>query len=252
MMNGKNIEIIPLSDFPIVQIGDIISELILVTIQKNNITLIPGDIIVVTHSIISIAEGKLYHIDEMKASDRATKIANKFGHLPEKVEAALLEASEVLREEPVFITRTKQGIITDFSGIDESNAPLGTLIALPENPDDSAKGIGDSLTESCGFKVPVIITDTHGRPWRKGAVNIAIGIAGMSPFTHNVGKADIFGHKLHGSLVCIADEIASSAELLMGQANEGVPVVIVRGVDFKEDSGSAAQIIRPDSENLFC
>ncbi len=250
-MNIKIIELIPLLDFPIVRVGDKISELILSAIQKNKTTLILGDIIVVTHSIISIAEGKLYNIDEINVSDRALEIAEKFGQLPEKVEAALLEAGEVLSEDPVFITRTRQGIITDFSGIDESNAPQDTLIALPDNPDDSAKMISDSLTESNGFRIPVIITDTHGRPWRKGAVNIAIGIAGMSPYTHNAGKADIFGHELHSSLVCVADEIASSAELVMGQANEGVPVVVVRGIEFKEDNGSASQIIRPNSENLF-
>jgi coenzyme F420-0:L-glutamate ligase/coenzyme F420-1:gamma-L-glutamate ligase len=251
MMRGSSIDIIPLGGFPIVQIGDSITELILSSIKKNDIDPIPGDIIVVTHSIVSIAEGKVYQLEEVKVSERSRKIAESLGHLPERVEVALLEASEVLWEDPVFITKTKQGVITDFSGIDESNAPPGTLIALPDDPDESAKKISDSLTKSFGFRIPVIITDTHGRPWRKGAVNLAIGVAGMSPFTQNVGKEDIFGHELRGSLVCLVDEIASSSELVMGQADEGVPVVIVRGVEFDKGTGLASQIIRSESEDLF-
>jgi len=245
------IDLIPIRDFPVVQVGDEISDIILTTLQKSGLELIQGDIIVVTHSIISIAEGKLYKLDEVKVSEKAAKIAERIGHSQERVEVALREASDVLTEEPVFITKTKHGIVTDFSGIDSSNAPPGMLVALPDDPDESAKRINDSLTETTGFNVPVIITDTHGRPWRKGAVNIAIGVAGMSPFTYNVGKKDIYGNELRGSLICLADQLASAAELLMGQADEGVPVVILRGVGFDEDDGSASVIIRSESEDLF-
>ena len=251
MMNNKRIALIPLRDFPIVKTGDDITDLILSTNRKNGIDLIQGDIIVVTHSIVSIAEGKLYHLEEVEVSQRAKEIAGKIGHAPERVEFALREAVEVLREEPVLITKTKQGIITDFSGVDESNAPQDTLVALPEDSDHSAKRIYDSLYKSLGFNVPVIITDTQGRPWRRGAVNLAIGVAGMSPFIHNKGREDLYGHELRGSLVCLTDQVAGSAELVMGQTDEGVPVVIVRGVDFEQEEGSAAQIIRSDSENLF-
>ena len=250
-MNDNQIDVIPLRDFPIVQTGDDISDLIESTTRKNGIDIIQGEIIVVTHAIVSIAEGKLYHLEEVEVSKRAKEIAKKIGHSPERVEVALREASEVLREEPVLITKTKHGIITDFSGVDESNAPQDTLIALPDDPDMSAKRISDSLSSSVGFNVPVIITDTQGRPWRKGAINLAIGVAGMSPFIYNVGREDIYGHELGGSLVCLADQIAASAELVMGQADEGVPVVIVRGVSFQHDKGSASEIIRPESKNLF-
>lgn len=250
-MNIKQIELIPLKEFPLVQTGDEISDIILTTLQRSGVELIRGDIIAVTHSTISIAEGKLYNLDEVKVSERAVKIAERIGHSMKRVEVALLEASEVLREEPVLITKTKHGIKTDFSGIDSSNAPPGKLVALPDDPDESARRINESLTEATGFNVPVIITDTHGRPWRKGAVNIAIGVAGMSPFTYNVGKKDIYGNELRGSLICLADQLASAAELLMGQADEGVPVVILRGVGFDEDAGSASVIIRFESENLF-
>jgi coenzyme F420-0:L-glutamate ligase/coenzyme F420-1:gamma-L-glutamate ligase len=248
----RQIDLIPLKDFPMVKTGDEISDLILSTLRNLGTELIQGDIIVVTHSIVSIVEGKLYRLDEVKVSERAVKIAERIGHSQERVEVALLEASEVLREEPVLITKTKHGIVTDFSGVDSSNAPPGNLVALPENPDQSAKRISDTLSKSTGFNVPVIITDTQGRPWRRGAVNLAIGVAGMSPFIHNVGKEDIYGNELKGSLVCLVDELASAAELVMGQAAEGVPAVILRGVEFDDDMGSATSIIRSDSENLFC
>ncbi len=250
-MENRQIDLIPLEDFPMVQSGDEISSLILSTLRKSDTELIQGDIIVVTHSIISIAEGKVYPLDQVEVSERASNIAERIGHSRERVEVALHEASEVLREEPVLITMTKQGIVTDFSGVDESNAPPGTLIALPNDADESARSISNAIFKSTGFNVPVIISDTQGRPWRKGAVNVAIGIAGMSPFIHNAGKEDIYGKKLRGSLVCIADQLASAAELVMGQADEGVPVVILRGVRFEEEDGSVSVIIRSEFEDLF-
>ncbi|MHA1965823.1 MAG: coenzyme F420-0:L-glutamate ligase [Candidatus Thorarchaeota archaeon] len=251
MMNDRQIHLIPIQKIPLVKVGDSISDLILSALRKGGIQLNQGDVLVVAHSIVSIAEGKVYHLEDLEVSERAMKIAERIGQPPERVEVAIREASEVLKEEPVFITRTKQGIITDFAGVDESNAPPGTFVTLPDDPDKSAKRISDSLSKSIGFNVPVIITDTQGRPWRKGAVNLAIGVAGMSPFTRNVGKEDLYGHKLKGSLVCLADQLASSAELVMGQAGEGIPVVIVRGVDYVQDEGKASEILRSESENLF-
>lgn len=251
MMNDKRIELIPLTGFPIVQNGDDIPKLIESILEEESVELLPGDIVVVTHSIVSIAEGKLYHLGDVEVSDKARRISKEIGQSAERIEVALKEARKILREKPVLITKTKHGIITDFSGIDESNAPPNMFIALPDDPDISARAINKVISEKRGFNVPVIITDTQGRPWRKGAVNFAIGVAGMFPFIHNVGREDLFGNSLRGSLVCLADQVASSAELVMGQANEGVPVVIVRGVDFEEGEGSADEIIRSDSENLF-
>lgn len=250
-MNRSIIELFPLKEFPIVGIGDSIPDLILSVIQKSDISLEEGDIVVVTHSIVSISEGKLYHLEDVKVSHRAKEIAQKTGHSQEQVEVALQEAHEVIREEPVLITRTRQGIITDFSGVDESNAPVGALLALPDNPDESARKISEALSRAIGFNIPVIISDTQGRPWRRGAVNLAIGVAGMSPYTHNVGKEDLYGHELRGSLVCLADQIAASAELVMGQADEGLPVIIVRGVCFDVGNGAASDILRSSSEDLF-
>ena len=250
-MNDNRIELIPLVGFPIVQNGDDILNLILSVMEEESVNLRPEDIVVVTHSIVSIAEGKLYEIEEVEVSNRARAISEEIGQSPERVEVALQEASEILRERPVLITRTQHGIVTDFSGVDESNAPPKTLLALPVDPDKSARQINKVLSERMGFNVPVIITDTQGRPWRKGAVNLAIGVAGMSPFIHNVGREDLYGHELRESLVCLADQIAAAAELVMGQAGEGIPVVLVRGIKSAQDEGSASQILRTGSENLF-
>jgi len=163
----------------------------------------------------------------------------------------LREASEIIREEPILITKTHHGMITDFSGVDESNAPNGKVIALPRNPDASARRIHEDISKHTGFNVSVIITDTQGRPWRRGAVNLAIGVAGMSPFVVNEGKKDIHGKILQSSLVCVADEIAASAELVMGQADEKVPIAIVRGISPSDVSGSAQEILREETDNLF-
>ena len=247
----KRIELIPLHGIPLVKRGDDVCSLLMDAIERSGIELEAGDIVVVTHSMISIAEGSLYFSSEIEISPRATLIAEQTGHSPSSVEAALREADEVIRDHPILITRTKQGIITDFSGVDESNAPLDSIIALPKDPDISAKRIQEEISSRYGFNIPIIVTDTQGRPWRKGAVNLAIGLAGMSPFVENVGKRDLHGRELRSSLVCLADQLAAASELVMGQSNEGIPAIIIRGVAFDEGKGSAADILRKQSENLF-
>ncbi len=250
-MMKSRIELIPLHGIPLVKKGDDVAGLLMNAIRRNGIQLEAGDIVVVTHSMISIAEGSLYNSSEIEISPQATLIAERTGHSPSSVEAALREADEVIRDHPILVTRTKQGIITDFSGVDESNAPLGSIIALPKDPDVSAKRIHDEISSRYGFDVPIIVTDTQGRPWRKGAVNLAIGLAGMSPFVENAGKTDLHGRALRSSLVCLADQLAAASELVMGQSSEGVPAVIIRGAAFDEGEGSACQILRKQSENLF-
>jgi len=250
-MKTDPIEIIPIEGLPVFQKGDDISEILIDTMIGQKISFTKGDLLVISHSIISVIEGSVYDESEIHPSKRAQRIASK-GDISEiKIEVALREAIDVIREEPVLVTRTKPGIITDYSGVDESNAPTGYLIALPKDPDNSALLIHNSISEKLGFKVPVIITDTQGRPWRKGAVNLAIGLAGFSPFTHNAGVKDIQGKPLRSSLVCIADEIAASSELIMGQANEKIPIVIVRGLILSLETGTAKEILRNNSENMF-
>jgi coenzyme F420-0:L-glutamate ligase/coenzyme F420-1:gamma-L-glutamate ligase len=246
---SREVQVIPVVGLPKIAIGDDISTISIPFLEQTRLA--RGDIVVVTHSIVSIAEGAIYKIGELKPSERAIKIAEVNNRSPVLVEASLKEAVEILHESPVLITKTRLGIITDYSGIDTSNAPEGFLIALPRDPDKSAEAISKSLSDHFGFSVPVVIADTQGRPWRKGAINIAIGLARISPLVDNSGAEDLYGKPLRGSPVCLADEIASMAELVMGQSNEGIPIAIVRGVSFAQDGGSARDILRGDNENLF-
>lgn len=230
------IELIPLHGLPIITPGVDLPALISEHLEE---LIREGDIVVVTHSIVSVAENKLF------------KVNSSDGKKDNRTEIAIKEAREVIRETPILITRTIHGLITDFSGVDESNAPPGMLIGLPDDPDASAENICNAISKRVGFGVPVIITDTQGRPWRQGAINLAIGVAGMSPFVINKGRKDIYGKTLQSSLVCIADEIAASAELVMGQADEKIPIAIVRGISYTQSTGTAHEILREESKDLF-
>jgi coenzyme F420-0:L-glutamate ligase/coenzyme F420-1:gamma-L-glutamate ligase len=245
------IEIIPLSGFPIVELGAELTHLIFNTLREEGVRLKEGDILVVSHTVVSIAEKSVVESKNITVSPNAEIISRSTQQKPQKVQVALDEASNVLIEERVLITETVHGLITDMSGVDESNAPPGYYVTLPGSPDASADRISKALTKEFGFRIPVIIADTQGRPWRRGAVNLAIGIAAMSPFTENAGKSDLYGRQLQSSLVCLADEIAAAAELVMGQADEGIPVAIVRGISVMNENGSANQIIRDKDSDLF-
>lgn len=250
-MRTQRLEIIPIEGMPLVKELDDLPELILTILQTNTQEPKPGDILIVSHSIVSVAEGRIFDIEAMDISDRARMIAEEIGQEPAKVELALREADKIIRESPVLITQTRHGIITDYSGVDSSNAPSGKFIALPEDPDDSANKLHVILSKAFGFHLPVIICDTQGRPWRKGATNLAIGIAGISPFTDNKGRKDLYGRELQSSLVCLADEVAAAAELVMGQADEGIPIVLIRGIEYERGNGSASDILRSRDKNLF-
>ncbi|MHA1484541.1 MAG: coenzyme F420-0:L-glutamate ligase [Candidatus Thorarchaeota archaeon] len=250
-MLTQRLEIIPIEGMPLVKELDDLPKLILTILQSSQQKAMPGDVLIVSHSIVSVAEGRVFEIRAIDVSDRARMIAEKTGQEPEKVELALREADKIIRESPVLITQTRQGIITDYSGVDSSNAPSGKFIALPEDPDESANKLHAMLSESFGFHLPVIICDTQGRPWRKGATNLAIGVAGISPLVDNKGRKDLYGRELQSSLVCIADELASAAELVMGQADEGIPIVLIRGVEYERRKGLASDILRSRNKNLF-
>ncbi len=249
--NSNTIEIIPVSGLPIITQGDNLAQLILRTMKKKRQEIKKGDIVAIAHTVVSIAEGKLVQSTDVNVSPKAERLALLNERKPQKIQTALNEACEIIREEPVLITRTKHGLITDMSGVDESNAPEGYYVLLPEDPDKSANEISRLLSQMYGFEVPVIIADTQGRPWRRGAVNLAIGVAGMSPFAVNAGQRDLFNRQLKSSLVCIADELAAASELVMGQADEGIPVAIIRGVIWTYSGEVARDILRSDTENLF-
>ncbi len=248
---NRTVSIIPVTGLPVIRVNADLPTIISEHLKMQGPRMESGDILVVTHSIVSVAEGSIYASDDLQPTDRARMIAECNNQDPSRVEVALREAVEILEESPVLLTRTRHGLRTDYSGVDESNAPEGYLVALPLDSDASAERISREVSKAMGFRVPVIITDTQGRPWRRGAVNLAIGVSGMLPVVDNAGQEDIHGRLLRSSSVCLADEIASAAELVMGQANEGIPVAIVRGVEFQPGDGAASEILRNPRENLF-
>ncbi|MFX1330129.1 MAG: coenzyme F420-0:L-glutamate ligase [Promethearchaeota archaeon] len=250
-MKNRELSIVPIGEIPLVKPGDDLPSLFAERLRGISEELESGDVLVVSHTIVSIAEGRLFLLSEVEVSERARRLSMELKREPEYVQLALDNAVEVIRETPVLITRTAQGLVTDFSGVDRSNAPSGQALALPIDPDHSAQAIHDAISKEIGIRIPVIIADTQGRPWRRGAVNMAIGIAGMSPFTENAGRLDRFGRILQTSRVCIADELAAAAELVMGQAGEGIPATLIKGLNLDREQGSAKDVLRDPDKNLF-
>lgn len=250
-MKQKMMEIIPLHGIPLAKYDDDILKIIKEALSENKLSLQKSDVLVIAHTIVSIIEGSIAKICDITLSDKAREIAGRNNADPYQVELAL-QNTEIVRHYPVLITRNEFGLITDYSGVDTSNAPPGCFVLLPSNPDRSAREIHSGLLEHYGIHVPVIISDTQGRPWRQGAVNLAVGIAGMSPFIKYAGKEDLYGNIMHSSMVCLADELAAAAELVMGQADEGIPIVLIRGVEYEYSIIDSASVInRPFEENLF-
>ena len=250
-MSKQSISIIALLGVPIIERGDDIADAILKALETSSIQLLDGDLVIIAHTIVSKSEGRVVHGDEVSVSDTARRIAEQNGFDPVQVELALRESKKVIRSEGALITETKTGLICNFSGVDRSNAPEDSYVLLPEDSDRSANHILKKLTSVTGAKLGVIITDTQGRPWRKGSVNLAIGSAGINAFKRNKGRRDLYGRTLKRSTVCQVDELAASAEPLMGQADEGVPIVIIRGYGYEDGSERSRDVPRPKSEDLF-
>jgi coenzyme F420-0:L-glutamate ligase/coenzyme F420-1:gamma-L-glutamate ligase len=248
------IQIIGIRGLPIVKAGDNIAELICKAAEKQGTPIQNGDIIVVTHVIVSRAEGKVVNLDEVEPSEFAQNIARQYGKDPAMVEVILRESKNIKRMgDGKIITETKHGFICANSGVDKSNVPRERLIALlPDDPDISAQKIRNEIKRLTDCDVAVIISDTHGRPLREGEINVAIGVAGIKPIRDRRGEKDLFGYVLQVKQTAVADELASAAELVIGQACEGVPAAIIRGYKYqKSESAKATELIRPEHKDLF-
>ena len=250
-MNRQIIEVIGVPSLPEIRPGLDLAERIFDTLQQSSITLQNHDIIVIAHTIVSKAEDRMVKGTEVEVSERATELANRHNYDPIQVELALREAKKIIRTERALITETKSGLVCNFSGVDRSNAPEGYYLLLPKNPDYSAAEILRGLESRTGCKLSVIISDTQGRPWRRGSVNLAIGCAGINAFKHNRGRLDLHGRVLQRSTVCQIDELAATAEPIMGQADEGIPVVIIRGYVASEGPEQAKDVQRIEEEDMF-
>ena len=248
------VQIIGVKGIPIVEAGDNIAEFICKAAERQGTPIQDGDIIVVTHVVVSRAEGRVVNLDEVTPSAFARNIAELYGKDPALVEVVLREAKSIRRmAKGKIITETRHGFVCANSGVDKSNVPGERCVALlPEDPDASAEKIKLEIKRLTGCDVAVIICDTHGRPFREGEVNVAIGISGMKPIRDRRGEKDLFGYVLRIKRTAIADELASAAELVMGQADEGIPAAIIRGYKFvKSEDARATELVRPVEEDLF-
>ncbi len=248
------IQIIGIEHLPIVKTGDNLAELICNAAESQGTRIQNGDILVITHVIVSRAEGRVANLDEVVPSEFAKSIAEQYGKDPTLVEVVLRESKSIRRMgDGKLITETKHGFICANSGIDKSNVPGERNVALlPEDPDRSAEEIRKKIRKLTGCNVAVIISDTHGRPLRKGEINVAIGVAGIKALKDRRGESDLFGYVLRVKQTAIVDELASAAELAIGQANEGIPVAIIRGYNYlKSEDAKTTDLIRPREEDLF-
>jgi len=246
--------IIPVEGLPIIKEGDDIGELICKTAERQGTPIQEGDIIVVTHVIVSRAEGNVIDLDGVTPSDFAKNIATQFNKDPALVEVVLREAKAIVRMgDGHIIAETNHGFICANAGVDRSNVPGERNVApLPMDPDSSARRFRERIRQLTGKDVAVIISDTHGRALRNGEINVAVGIAGMKPIRDRRGETDLFGYTIKIKQTAIADELSSAAELVIGQVDEGIPVAIIRGYPYgKSEEATARDLVRPKEKCLF-
>jgi coenzyme F420-0:L-glutamate ligase/coenzyme F420-1:gamma-L-glutamate ligase len=233
MKNVRTVSIIGLAGFPSVKTGDDLVKLIIKTAERQEVSIEDGDILVVAQKIVSKAEGRVFQLKDVKPSEKAKKLAKTTLKNPSFVELVLHSASEVVKASPdTLIVKNESGMICINAGIDKSNVEGEDAYALlPKDSDESARKIRRKIMELTGKKVAVIISDTYSRPFRKGQVEFAIGIAGINPFRDYRGQKDLYNYVLKVKNIAIVDEIAAAAELVMGQGSEGIPVAIIKNLD---------------------
>ena len=236
---------------PEVRAGDDLAALIHAAAERQGLAFEDGDVIVVTQKAVSKAEGRLVDLNDVAPSPLAVELATNWEKDPRHVEVVLRESKRIVRmDRGVIICETRHGFVCANAGVDASNAPDGRLVLLPLDPDASARRIRDGLRRLAGADVAVIVSDTFGRPWRSGFTEVAIGVAGMLPIIDYVGKVDTQGRELRATWICVADELASAAELVTGKLNR-VPAALIRGYVVPRGEGSARDILREAEKDMF-
>lgn len=251
-MKAGSYSVIALAGVPLVQPGDDLSRVIIEALAASSLALEDGDVVVLAQKIVSKAEGRQVALDSVTPSPTALDLAEQTGKDPRLAELILSEAEEVVRQRPgLIIVRHRLGVTLANAGIDQSNVAPGTVLLLPLDPDASAAALRGALRAATGRTVAVLVIDSVGRAWRMGTTGTAIGVAGMPAVLDLRGKPDLTGRKLEASELGLADEVAAAASLAMGQADEGTPIVIVRGLVYEPREDSARSIVRPRELDLF-
>jgi coenzyme F420-0:L-glutamate ligase/coenzyme F420-1:gamma-L-glutamate ligase len=236
-------------DFPEVRPGDDLNRIISGAVARD---LHPGDVLVVTHKIVSKAEGRLVDLRTVEPSTFAKGYATRYGKDPRQIEVVLRESRRIVRmDRGIVISETHHGFVCANAGVDASNVPGGdTVCLLPVDPDVSAARLREALAKDPGVEVAVVISDSFGRAWRHGLTDVAIGVAGMDPVADYRGRRDPHGYPMEASVLAVADELAAAAELVMGKT-DGIPLAIVRGYAYSPASGSARELLMPPERDMF-
>lgn len=253
-----NLVLIPLPNIPMVHTGDDLVEIITNGLIQAGISLVDGDILVLAQKIVSKAEGRWVNLASIHPSAQAIDLAKEIEKDPRLVELVLNESNQVLRTRTgTIIVEHRLGFVCANAGIDHSNvAGKGDpeeewVLLLPENPDVSAHNIRKRLESMSTVQLGVMIIDSHGRAWRQGVVGVAIGLSGLPGLVDLRGKSDLFGYTLRITTIGVADELAAAASLVMGQADEGTPIVHVRGFPYAFREGNIKELLRPKDQDLF-
>lgn len=253
---AKRIELLALPEFPMVEPGDDLVPMVQAAVARAGLALLDGDLLVVTQKIVSKSENRYVYLDDVAPSDEARALAEKTDKDPRIVQLILAESAEVMRHRPgAIIVRHRHGYVHANAGIDQSNirseAARPRVLLLPGDPDASAAALRARLKAAAGVDVAIIINDTAGRAWRDGTVGFAIGTAGFEPVVDMIGKADLFGRPLQVTQVAVADELAAAASFMMGQADESIPVVLIRGAALTSAECGSQALIRQRRADLF-
>ena len=251
-----SITLTAVSNIPHIQPNDDLGAIFASALRAEGMVLQNGDILAIAQKVISKAEGRLVRLGDVVVSDRARQVAMETDKEPAIVELILRESDEISRQRPgVLVVRHKLGFTSANAGIDRSNVSQDneneTVLLLPIDPDGSATRLREAMAAEFGVDVGVVITDSHGRPFRLGTLGVAIGVAGIPALWDRVGESDLYGYELQHTTVGVADEIAAAAGLLMGQAAEGMPLVLVRGLALPMENGRATDLVRPKEMDLY-
>jgi coenzyme F420-0:L-glutamate ligase/coenzyme F420-1:gamma-L-glutamate ligase len=252
----RRLELISLDGIPLVQAGDDLATLILAAIARAELALADRDVIVVAQKIVSKAEGRGVKLSSVEPSARAQELAPQLAKDPRLVEIVLRESREVLRvRSGVIVVEDIRGLVLANAGVDASNVNEDggedSVLLLPTDPDASAARLRDDIRARTGRDIGIVINDSIGRAWRNGTIGTAIGVCGLPGLLDLRGTPDLFGRVLRTTDLGLADEVAAAASLLMGQAGEGCPAVLVRGVPYARREGNAAELLRPKAMDFF-
>jgi coenzyme F420-0:L-glutamate ligase/coenzyme F420-1:gamma-L-glutamate ligase len=250
------IKLIGIKNIPLIKKGDNLADKILDALIEDGLKILNKDILVIAETVVSKSEGNIIDLDSLTVCKDAMKLSEQTGKDPRIVEAIIEESSEIIKVGPDFIiSETNHGFVCANAGIDESNVEHGKAKPIPIDPDLSAENIRKQIEKSTEAQVAVIISDTQGRPFREGAVGVSIGISGIKPIWNRHGEKDLYDRELKTTEIAVADELAAAASIVMGQADEGLPVVIIRGIDYFEKlrdiTANSKQIIRPKKFDVF-